>query len=107
MIYVALVLLASQTTLVVLMAREHRHSLEVIESVAKAGSPDLREMVECIDRLCRRIQAPDIAVAQHAQAMELPSLMPAVSMFDDDDHWASKEELAELIERQVSDGVAV
>lgn len=99
-----IVLIATQAVMVALMLREHRHSLEVIESVAKSASPDLRELVECIDRLCQRIQAPDIAVAQHAYATEPPSSMPAVSMFDDDDHWASKDELADLVDAQVGNG---
>jgi hypothetical protein len=100
------VLLAGQLALVVLLAREHRHAVEVIESVARSGSPDLRELVECIDRLCQRIQAPDVAVATHANAM-MPGPPPlAVSMFDDDDHWQSKEALADLVEAQVTNGVA-
>jgi hypothetical protein len=97
-LWIILVLLVSQAALVVLMAREHRHALEVIESVAKSGSPDLRELVACVDRLCQRVQAPEYAVAEHAQHNVAQDMPQAVSMFDDEEHWASKEELAEAVE---------
>jgi hypothetical protein len=97
MVYAVLLLIAFQSVVVVLWAREHRHALEVIESVAKSGSPDLRELVELIDRLCQRVQAPEYAVAQHAQQAMAQDVPQAVSMFDDEEHWASKEELAEAL----------
>jgi hypothetical protein len=101
-VYIILVLLACQSALVALWAHEHRHALEVIESVARSGSPDLRELVECIDRLCQRVQAPEVAVAQHAALMPVADPPRAVSMFDDADHWAAsagltKEELADAV----------
>lgn len=101
-----LVLLAAQSALVGLMAWQHRHALEVIESVVKSGSPDLRELVECIDRLCQRVQAPDVAVATHAQGMVPVEVPQAVSMFDDEDHWTSKESLAELLDAQAAQAVS-
>lgn len=97
MIWLIVVLLAFQGILVCLMLREHRHALEVIESVAKAGSPDLRELIELVDRLCQRVQAPEYAVAEHAQHAMAQDVPQAVSMFDDDEHWASKEDLAEAL----------
>jgi hypothetical protein len=101
-IYLALLLVAFQSALVGLWAHEHRHALEFIESVAKSGSPDLRELVECIDRLCQRVQAPEVAVAQHAAMLPVADPPQAVSMFDDEDHWAAsagltKEELADAV----------
>lgn len=102
MLYVILLLLASQSALVVFWAHEHRHALEVVESVARSGSPDLRELVECIDRLCQRVQAPEVAIAEHAAMVPVSAPPQAVSMFDDEDHWASiaglsKEELADVV----------
>jgi hypothetical protein len=100
---IALVLLIGfQSALVALWAHEHRHALEVIESVAKSGSPDLRELVECIGRLCQRVQAPEVAIAEHASSVPSQFSPQAVSMFDDDDHWAAsagltKEELADAV----------
>jgi hypothetical protein len=101
MVWVVLILLASQSALVAWWAHEHKHALEVIESVARSGSPDLRELVECIDRLCQRIQAPEVAIAEHAAMVPVADPPQAVSMFDDDDHWAAmnrltKEELADM-----------
>jgi hypothetical protein len=95
-------LLAFQSALVAFWAYEHRHALEVIESVARSGSPDLRELVECIDRLCQRVQAPDVAIAEHAAMVPVTAPPQSVSMFDDEDHWASmaglsKEELADVV----------
>jgi hypothetical protein len=106
MLIVAIILLAAQGALVALMAWQHRHALEVIESVAKSGSPDLRELVECIDRLCQRVQAPEYAIAEHAQTVVPQQAPQAVSMFDDEDHWASKDELAELVDRASNGAVA-
>lgn len=97
MAYLAAILLASQGVLVCLMLREHRHALEVIESVAKSGSPDLRELIGLVDRLCQRVQAPGYAVAEHAQHAMTQDAPQAVSMFDDEEHWASKEDLAEAL----------
>lgn len=106
MLIIVLILLAAQSALVALMAWQHRHALEIIESVAKSGSPDLRELVECIDRLCQRIQAPEYAIAEHAQAAMPQQAPQAVSMFDDEDHWASKDELAELVDKAANGATA-
>lgn len=106
MLYVTLTLLASQTALIVLLVRQQHHALEVMESVARSGSPDLRGLVECIDRLCQRVQAPEYAIAEHAQAAMPQQAPQAVSMFDDDDHWASKEELADLTDKVTNGATA-
>jgi hypothetical protein len=48
--------------------------------------------------LLQRIQAPDRAVVAHEIPAEAVS-PPAVSMFDDEDHWAAERQLIERIER--------
>lgn len=52
---------------------------------------------EQVNRLLQRIQAPEVAVAQ---AASLPTeSLPAVSQFDDDDHWDANREALERIAR--------
>lgn len=73
-------------------------------------SPDLTALIALVENLCQRIQAPDMAAAVHAtqgQPLEAP---PAVSIFDDSDHWESKEEMAARLaaqERLAANGVTV
>jgi uncharacterized protein (DUF1800 family) len=53
--------------------------------------------------LLQRIQAPDHAVIEHHNTREPFVAPPAVSEFDDDDYWASKETLADrLAEAEVN-----
>jgi hypothetical protein len=76
---------------------EVRHQSTVIEAVARAGSPDLCEMVQLVDRLCQRIQAPEAAVMEHAS--QGPLYAPQhVPLDDDQAYQESKEELAEILE---------
>jgi hypothetical protein len=75
---------------------EVRHQSTVIEAVARAGSPDLKEMVALVDRLCQRIQAPEAAVMQHAA--QGPLYAPQhVPLDNDEEYHQSKEELADLL----------
>lgn len=61
--------------------------------------PDIAQLVALVDRLCQRLQAPDHAVVEHAQAQPLPP-MPQAVLPDDDEGWhraqaLTKEQLAE------------
>lgn len=62
-----------------------------------AATPDLIELVALVDRLCQRVQAPDVAVAEHAAAQGPVWAPPAVPMDDDEAHFQSKEALAEQV----------
>lgn len=53
--------------------------------------------VVLIQSLCQRIQAPEIAVAQHAQSVDVGYAPPAVALDDDESHWEAKEQLAERL----------
>ena len=62
-------------------------------------------MIAQNDRLCQRIQAPEYAVVEHAQAQPLGPLPQTVEMDDDSAHWESRDEMAqrlydEEVERQ-------
>lgn len=50
-----------------------------------------------IDRLLQRIQAPEYAIAEHAQSASAEFAPPAVAMDDDTSHWEAKEQLAERL----------
>jgi hypothetical protein len=50
-----------------------------------------------IDRLLQRIQAPALAIAEHAQTTAGEFAPPAVPMDDDASHWEAKEELAQRL----------
>ena len=63
--------------------------------ILERQSPDLEAMVALVDRLCQRVQAPEIAVMQHDQGGE--QWAPPAVGFDDDEGFAlSKEQLAEM-----------
>lgn len=103
MIYLALSNLAL-VALAVFLVLENRHAVAVVESVARSGSPDLMEMVGLVDRLCQRVQAPAVAVAEHAM-MAAPAYVPQhVPVDDDDAHWESKEQLAERLAGEALSG---
>jgi hypothetical protein len=50
-----------------------------------------------VDRLLQRIQAPEIAIAEHAQDAVGEFAPPAVAMDDDGAHWEAKEQLADRL----------
>jgi hypothetical protein len=50
-----------------------------------------------LDRLLQRIQAPEYAIAEHAQQAISEFAPPAVAMDDDSSHWEAKEQLAERL----------
>lgn len=53
--------------------------------------------IDQIDRLCQRIQAPDLATAEHA-SLTLGDYAPqAIAMDDDEGYWESKEQLAQRL----------
>lgn len=54
--------------------------------------------VVLIQSLCQRIQAPEIAVAQHGQSVDVGYAPPAVAPDDDESHWEAKEQLAERLQ---------
>ena len=78
--------IAANTALAWLLTRELRD----------ARTTARREIAD----LCQRIQAPDVAVQQHALQTEEVVAPRPVSEFDDADHWEarglSKDELAEV-----------
>lgn len=96
MIYLAVTNLAL-VALALLLIRENHHQVAVIESVARSGSPDLTTMTELVADLCQRLQAPEVAVAEHANAMLMGDIPRHVPMDDDAEYFESKEELAERL----------
>lgn len=96
MIYLAVTNLAL-VALALFLIRENHHQVAVIESVARSGSPDLTTMTELVDRLCQRLQAPEVAVAEHANAAFTGTPPQHVPMDDDEAWFESKEELAERL----------
>lgn len=50
-----------------------------------------------LDRLLQRIQAPELAVAEHAQHAVAEWAPPAVPLDDDASHWEAKEDLAQRL----------
>lgn len=73
------------------LADRHAHR----RSQQQAANPDLTALVGLVDRLCQRVQAPQTAVWEHTQAVTPEVQQPEpVDMFDDQDHWESKEMLA-------------
>lgn len=72
--------------------------------------PDVATLATSIDRilisidgLCDRIQAPHLT-GLRAQAVEPDANPPAVSIFDDDEYWESREALAERLARTEVNG---
>jgi hypothetical protein len=64
-----------------------------------APHPDLTALIDLVDRLCQRIQAPEQAVIEHSIQQPLPDVPPTVRPDDDRGYWEalnlSKEDLAE------------
>lgn len=74
----------------VLQARQEREAL-----VRRDVTPDLTALIDLVDRLCQRVQAPERAINEHTQGVVVPESPPAVDMFDDEEYWEPKENLAE------------
>ena len=85
-------------------ARERADQIRLLADLAThAGSsdphPDLTQLISLVDRLCQRVQAPDVAVTEHAMTMPvgpMPQPRPdqgyeGLDVFPE----VSKEELAE------------
>lgn len=53
--------------------------------------------IALVERLCQRIQAPELAIAEHALQVAGEFTPPAVAMDDDEGHWEAKEQLAERL----------
>jgi hypothetical protein len=97
MIALLAVVLVAQFALIAWLVNEQRKQPVLIAEIVRCSSPDLREMTELVDRLCQRIQAPQVAVAEHA-GRQFPTDIPMhVPMDNDEEYWESKEELAERL----------
>lgn len=100
MIYLALICVA-QLAILAFVLLEQRRNIDQIRMMVEHASPDLCEMVALVDRLCQRIQAPEVAIAEHASGVwSQDDALPSVDMFDDDDFHESKEDLAERLDRE-------
>lgn len=99
MIYLAL-FAVMQFGLIVYLQREHEKHLELAKDIARCGSPDLSTMVELVESLCQRIQAPEVAVMAHANGTLGADMPMHVPLDDDDEHWVAKEELADRAFRE-------
>jgi hypothetical protein len=67
--------------------------------------PDVAALIALVDRLCRRIQAPQLAAIEDQQPV--PQQNPvAVNPFSDDEYWESRELLAERLMREEVDADA-
>lgn len=66
--------------------------------------PNVLRMIELVDRLCRRIQAPQLAAIEEAN-QPLPGQNPvAVNPEVDDEYWEAKEVLADRLMREEQHG---
>lgn len=65
--------------------------------ILAAATPDLEALIASNDRLCQRLQAPAVAVAQHAADADTSGWAPPAVGHDDDEAFAvSKEMLAAM-----------
>lgn len=81
------------------LVEERRQHHNLTRELLDARSPDLEQLIALTDRLCQRIQAPELAVLEHQQAG--PALTPPAVGFDDDEafhaaHGLTTEQLADL-----------
>lgn len=65
--------------------------------------PNVVVLIDLVDRLCRRIQAPQLAAVEEANEALPHQSPPAVSPFSDDEYWESRELLAERLMREEVD----
>lgn len=82
MIYLTVITVA-QLALICLLVIERRH-LVTLQAAQ-------------VDRLCQRIQAPELAIAEHATHAIGEWAPPAVLPDDDAGHWEAKEDLAQRL----------
>lgn len=64
-------------------------------------NPEVVALLSTVDDLCRRIQAPQVAAVEVANAQEPSELLQAVNPEIDDEYWAarmSREELAAALD---------
>lgn len=54
--------------------------------------------IRLIGQLCQRIQAPELAIAEHTQTIAGEHAPPAVALDDDGAHWEAKEQLAQRLQ---------
>lgn len=84
------VVIVAQLALIALLAIERRRDREL--------------HIAQVDRMAQRIQAPELAIAEHAQAAVGEWTPPAVTMDDDDSHWEAKEDLANRLAQMEMNG---
>jgi hypothetical protein len=66
--------------------------------------PNVVAMIALVDRLCRRIQAPQMAAIEEANET-LPGRSPvAINPELDDEYWESREALADRLMREEARG---
>lgn len=83
-----------------LRACQERAATERAQLLQSQVSPDLEALIALVDRLCQRVQAPEVAVAQHVD-QTTPVFAPQPLSPDDDEAWLmDKEELAERMMEQ-------
>lgn len=75
------------------LAWRDRQTARLLET----ASPDLTQLVALVDRLCQRVQAPDVAVTQHAAQGGEQWAPPAIGFDDDEAFMQSKEDLALML----------
>ncbi len=77
----------------------------ISESAQHDPHPDLAALVDLVDRLCQRLQAPETAIVDHQLSQQMPYMPQAVNPEGPDDefweaHDISKETLAEQLAEQ-------
>jgi hypothetical protein len=83
------------TSAVLFDRQQQRNANLLAHTLDQQESPDLTALIALIERQNQRIQAPEVAVAQHA-AQDMPADLPQhVSTEDDDGFWKTKEQLAD------------
>lgn len=96
---IATLIILSVVVMLLLAERmqEHRHA-----------NPDVAKLIGLCDRLCQRLQAPHAAVLEHdeqvRQRRDEEYAPPAVTPEVDEEFWASREKLAELMMDQETGG---
>lgn len=74
----------------------------------RRANPDLQALIALCDRLCQRLQSPQAAVLEHDEQVRAlrdeEYAPPAVTPEVDEEFWASREKLAELMMEQETGG---
>jgi len=106
-IVVLCVLLAAAIVTIFSLFVMYERRFDRLVAATQTEHPDMSMLIDLVDRLCQRVQAPQAAIIEHSAGV-MPGYAPAsVSTESDEDYWRaqlSKEELAERMMAAELDG---